>query len=65
VKPTDAPGMLLVPTEDPFCNEAMSCEVADRLGARIETLDGLGHWWMLQDADRAAGALVAFWNSVG
>jgi pimeloyl-ACP methyl ester carboxylesterase len=64
LEPTEAAGMLLVPTEDPFGNESISREMADRLGARWETLDGLGHWWMLQDPDRAASALVGFWNSL-
>jgi pimeloyl-ACP methyl ester carboxylesterase len=65
VKPTDAPGMLLIPTEDPFDSEVLSREMGERLGARVEALDGLGHWWMLQDPDRSANALVGFWNSVG
>jgi len=65
IEPTKATGMLLVPTEDPFGHESISREMADRLGARLETLEGLGHWWMLQDPDRAAAALVDFWNSVG
>jgi pimeloyl-ACP methyl ester carboxylesterase len=63
--PTTAPGMLLVPTDDPFCDEKLSREVAGQVGARVELLEGLGHWWMLQDPDRAAAALVEFWNSVG
>jgi pimeloyl-ACP methyl ester carboxylesterase len=65
VRATDAPGMLLIPTEDPFDNEAMSREMGERLDTRVETLDGLGHWWMLQDPGRAAAALAGFWNSVG
>ncbi len=33
-------------------------------GARVEVLDGLGHWWMLQDPDRAAEVLGRFWDSL-
>jgi hypothetical protein len=56
---------VLVPSVDPFDDETLSRETANRLGARVEVLDGLGHWWMLQDPDRSAAALVEFWNSVG
>jgi hypothetical protein len=28
-------------------------------------LDGLGHWWMLQDPARGAAALTRFWDMVG
>ncbi|MGW3960509.1 hypothetical protein ACWED2_11865 [Amycolatopsis sp. NPDC005003] len=27
-------------------------------------LDGLGHWWMLDDPARAAAMLLDFWNSL-
>ena len=35
---------------------------ADRAGARTEVLDGLGHWWMVQDPTRGAAALTRFWE---
>jgi pimeloyl-ACP methyl ester carboxylesterase len=65
VGPTAAPGLLLVPTDDPFGDEPLMREMAGPLGAQIEVLDGLGHWWMLQDPARAASALSRFWKSVG
>jgi len=65
IKPTVAPGMLLRATTDPFGDENLARDMADRLQARVEMLDGLGHWWMLQDPNRAASALVGFWKSVG
>ena len=34
---------------------------AARAGARVEALDGLGHWWMVQDPGRSARALASFW----
>lgn len=39
---------------------------AARAGARLTVLDGLGHWWMLQDrgARAAAGELNAFWSGL-
>jgi hypothetical protein len=32
---------------------------------RAEILDGLGHWWMVQDPARAARALASFWAGPG
>ena len=32
---------------------------------RSTELDGLGHWWMLQDPERGAAVLEEFWASAG
>lgn len=64
-RPAPAPGLVLQPTADPYDDAAASTEVAARLGARTARLDGLGHWWMLQDPAAAAVALRAFWSSLG
>lgn len=61
---TKAAGLVLVPTGDPFGHEGMAQEVADMLGARVERLDGLGHWWPVQDPAAAAAVLKRFWASV-
>jgi pimeloyl-ACP methyl ester carboxylesterase len=61
--PTKAPGLVLIATEDPFADEAKSVEVASTLGARVERLDGLGHWWALQDPQRGAAAISGFLDS--
>ncbi len=45
---TIAPGMVLCPSDDPFGDETLSRDVAARLGARHEILDGVGHFWPLQ-----------------
>jgi pimeloyl-ACP methyl ester carboxylesterase len=37
---------------------------ARRAGARVETLDGLGHWWMTHDPGRGARVLIDFWASL-
>jgi pimeloyl-ACP methyl ester carboxylesterase len=59
------PGLSLSATEDPFVGtDEMRRRAADRAGARTEVLDGLGHWWMVQDPDRGAAALTRFWNSL-
>ena len=58
------PGLVLAPTEDPFTGGPdLARRVAERMGARHEALDGLGHWWMLGDPSRGARVLEEFWAS--
>jgi pimeloyl-ACP methyl ester carboxylesterase len=60
------PGLSLLATDDPFIGRADNRRrAADRAGARTEVLDGLGHWWMVQDPARGAAALARFWETVG
>jgi pimeloyl-ACP methyl ester carboxylesterase len=63
--PTSAPGLVLHAADDPFGDGALSAEVATLLGARQETLPAVGHWWALQDPDRATGVLNAFHAATG
>jgi pimeloyl-ACP methyl ester carboxylesterase len=63
-RPAPAPGLVLQPTADVYDDPVRSGEVAARLGARTARLDGLGHWWMLQDPAAGAAALRSFWESV-
>lgn len=59
------PGLSLLATEDTYVgNDDLRREAAERAGARTEVLDGLGHWWMLQDPERAAQVLADFWGSL-
>jgi len=59
------PGLALLATEDHFVgSDDMRRRVATRAGARVEMLDGLGHWWMVQDPDRGAQSLSDFWNGL-
>jgi len=59
------PGLVIIPTEDHFTGgEAAARRSAERAGASIASLDGLGHWWMLQDPDRGAAALTEFWSTL-
>jgi pimeloyl-ACP methyl ester carboxylesterase len=56
------PGLVLIPTEDIYTGgEARHRWVAERTGARIAVLEGLGHWWLLQDPKVGADALRRFW----
>jgi pimeloyl-ACP methyl ester carboxylesterase len=59
------PGLSLLATEDPYIgSDEIRRRAADRAGARTEVLDGLGHWWMVQDPARAAAALTHFWETL-
>jgi hypothetical protein len=55
------PGRILVPSEDAFLSADLSRNSARRTGASVTELDGLGHWWMLQDPERGATVLQEFW----
>jgi len=43
--------------------DEMRRRAAARAGARVVVLDGLGHWWMVQDLGGAATVLTDFWSS--
>ncbi len=60
------PGLSLLATEDTFVgSDEIRHRAAERAGARTEVLDGLGHWWMVQDPARGAAALTRFWETLG
>jgi pimeloyl-ACP methyl ester carboxylesterase len=59
------PGLSLLATEDPYIgSDERRRRAADRAGAHTEVLDGLGHWWMVQDPARGAAALTCFWEAL-
>lgn len=59
------PGLVVAPVGDLFGGtEAQYRWAAERAGAPIAVLSGLGHWWMLQDPAAGAAALRRFWDSV-
>jgi pimeloyl-ACP methyl ester carboxylesterase len=59
------PGLSVLATEDTYVgSEAMRRRAAERAGAPTEVLDGLGHWWMMQDPARGAAALARFWETL-
>jgi len=59
-----APGLVVVPSEDPFLSADSARMAAERAGARVASLEGLGHWWMLQDPARGAATIQEFWASI-
>ena len=59
------PGLAIQATDDHFVGtDDMRRRAAERAGARVEVLDRLGHWWMLQDPARGAAVLTEFWASL-
>jgi pimeloyl-ACP methyl ester carboxylesterase len=62
--PSAAPGLVIEASADPFGDVDKAHEVAAMLGAEVAVLEGLGHWWQLQDPAAAAQMLTRFWDSV-
>lgn len=59
------PGLFLLATDDHFLgSDEIRRRAAGRAGARIAVLEGLGHWWMVQDPARGAAALADFWRTL-
>jgi pimeloyl-ACP methyl ester carboxylesterase len=59
------PGLVLIPTEDFYTGgEARHRWVAEQTDAHVVVLEGLGHWWLLQDPTVGAGALRSFWDTL-
>ena len=59
------PGLAMIPTDDAHTGgEARHRWVAERAGAEVAVLDGVGHWWMLQDPAAGAAALRSFWDTI-
>ena len=55
------PGLVIIATDDEFTGGAvLARRSAERFGAEVAVLEGLGHWWMLQDPEAGAAALRAF-----
>jgi pimeloyl-ACP methyl ester carboxylesterase len=55
------PGLVIIPSDDHFTGgEVLARRTAERAGADVEVLSGLGHWWVCQDPERGAAVLDAF-----
>jgi len=59
------PGLVIVPSDDPFLSLDGAKRSGSAAGASVTELEGIGHWWMLQDPARGARVLEAFWSSLG
>ncbi|MEZ5231777.1 MAG: alpha/beta hydrolase [Acidimicrobiales bacterium] len=59
------PALVIVATEDHFVGgEELARRMAARIGAEVAVLDGLGHWWMMQDPAAGARAITTFLASL-
>jgi pimeloyl-ACP methyl ester carboxylesterase len=59
------PGLSILAAEDTYVgHESIRRRAAERAGAHTEVLDGLGHWWMMEDPARGAAALTRFWATL-
>ncbi len=59
------PGLSLLATDDHYMgSDELRRRAAERAGAQTEVLEGLGHWWMVQDPARGAAALNRFWEAL-
>src|ERR1700747_1913242 len=60
------PGLSILAAEDTYVgSEMIRRRAAERAGAHTEVLDGLGHWWMMEDPARGPPALPRFWETLG
>lgn len=58
------PGLVIIATKDDAVGSIDDRHRgAQRAGAQVKVLEGLGHWWMLEDPARGARALTGFWES--
>jgi pimeloyl-ACP methyl ester carboxylesterase len=59
------PALVIIASEDfRVGGETLARRSAERYGADIAMLDGLGHWWMREDPARGAAALAKFFASL-
>ena len=57
--------LIIIATEDHYTGgEILARRTAERWGSQVAVLEGLGHWWMLQDPARGAAALNEFFGPV-
>jgi pimeloyl-ACP methyl ester carboxylesterase len=55
------PGLVIIATEDHYTGgEVLARRSAERAGAKVAMLPGLGHWWMCQDPKKGAAVLNEF-----
>lgn len=59
------PGLVIIATDDHYTGgEVLARRSAERAGAKVAVLDGMGHWWMCQDPKRGAEVIASFIESL-
>jgi pimeloyl-ACP methyl ester carboxylesterase len=56
-------GLVINAELDPYVPSDLGSAIAVRFGAEVLRLEGRGHWWMVDDVDSVADALVTFWSA--
>ncbi len=59
-----APGLAITPAHDAYVPAALTREMATLLDASVCELPTSGHWWMLEEPEATADALVEFWSTL-
>ncbi len=55
------PTLVVIASEDHYTGgEVLARRTAERWGADVAVLEGLGHWWMMQDPAAGAAMLRTF-----
>ena len=55
-------GLGIVATADSYVPAQLCTAATSTMGAGELRLEGLGHWWMVEDPDQAATGLIDFWG---
>jgi pimeloyl-ACP methyl ester carboxylesterase len=56
---------VIIATEDQYTGgDHFARRAAERFGAEIAVLPGLGHWWMMEDPAAGAAALSSFFATL-
>ena len=62
---TARPGLMMNAENDHYVGTDEMAQVsADRAGAQVVHLAGVGHWWMCENPALGAATLESFWASV-
>ena len=60
----ERPGLCIFASEDSYTGgELLHRQAAERAGAQLSVLDGLGHWWMCEDPIRGAELLGSWFDN--
>jgi pimeloyl-ACP methyl ester carboxylesterase len=62
--PTERPGLVLHPSDDPFSDATLAAQTAEALGAEFAVVEGAGHFWPYQAPEAGAAALQRFWSTL-
>jgi pimeloyl-ACP methyl ester carboxylesterase len=60
----DVPGMALAASKDPFVRPELAHTFGRPPAIHVQPLEGVGHWWMLEEPERSARVLEDVWASL-